>query len=117
MRRLLALMAFGVTLSLVGYVSAEPVTKDAGVVKPVIKCSTCGAEFTSSAGIEEHVKSHPGHMMMKSDNEGNLVKCSTCGVEFTSKAGVVDVYRPDPDKASGKPVILCSTCRSYDRSW
>jgi len=115
MRRLLALMAFGVTLSVVGYVSAEPAAKDAGVVKPVINCSTCGAEFTSSAGIEEHVKSHPGHMMMKSDNEGNLVKCSTCGVEFTSKAGVVDVYRPGIAGASEKPIILCSTCSSYER--
>lgn len=117
MRRLLALMAFAVTFSLVGYVAAEPVAKDSGVVKPVIKCSTCGAEFTSSAGIEDHARSYPGHMMMRSGTEGNLVKCSTCGVEFTSSAGIVDVHRPDPAKMNDKPVIMCSTCRSYDRKW
>lgn len=115
MRRLLALMAFAVTLSLVGYVAAEPVAKDSGVVKPVIKCSTCGAEFTSSAGIVDHARSHPGHMMMGTGNEGNLVKCSTCGVEFTSRAGVVDVYRTGVAGANEKPIILCSTCSSYER--
>jgi hypothetical protein len=30
-------------------------------VKPLIKCSTCGVEFTSQAGLEEHLKAHPEH--------------------------------------------------------
>jgi len=115
MRKILALMAFGLSLSFAGYVAAEPVSEDAGTVKPVIKCSTCGAEFTSSAGIEDHARSHPRHMMMGMGNEGNLVKCSTCGVEFTSSAGVVDVHRPGKTGASEKPIILCSTCSSYER--
>ena len=115
MRKILALMAFGLSLSLVSYVAAEPVSKDTGAVKPVIKCSTCGAEFTSSAGIEDHARSHPGHMMRGAGFDGNLVKCSTCGVEFTSSAGVVDVHRPGVTGANEKPIILCSTCSRYER--
>ena len=121
MRRLLALLAFGVALSLTGYVVADPVATDTGTIKPLIKCSTCGSEFTSAAGIEEHVKSHPGHMALRPENENLLVKCSTCGVEFTSRVGVVDTYKPSPDMMantnSEKPLIICSSCNSYDRKW
>jgi hypothetical protein len=115
MRRLLALLAFGVGLSLVGYVSAEPVATDTKMEKPLIKCSSCGAEFTSSAGIVDHVKSHPGHAAWKPEDENLLVRCTSCGVEFTSRVGVVDVYRPDPNKkTSDKPLIICSSCNSYE---
>jgi DNA-directed RNA polymerase subunit RPC12/RpoP len=45
--------------------------------EPLIKCSTCGVEFTAQA-ITQHLQEHPDHQA------GPLIKCSTCGVEFTS---------------------------------
>jgi DNA-directed RNA polymerase subunit RPC12/RpoP len=87
MRRLLALVALGLTLSIGGNVMADQVADERVKAKNLIKCSTCGAEFTSAAGVEEHVRSHPGHKATLP--KGTLIKCSTCGVEFTDRAGVV----------------------------
>jgi DNA-directed RNA polymerase subunit RPC12/RpoP len=96
---------------------ADQVADEHVKAKNLIKCSTCGAEFTSAAGVEEHVRSYPGHKA--SLPEGTLIKCSTCGVEFTSRAGTVEVSNPEPRKAesvSGKDTILikCSTCKSIE---
>jgi DNA-directed RNA polymerase subunit RPC12/RpoP len=95
---------------------ADQVADEHVKAKNLIKCSTCGAEFTSAAGVEEHVRSYPGHKA--SLPEGTLIKCSTCGVEFTSRAGVVEVTNPGPGKAesvSGKAILIkCSTCKSIE---
>jgi ribosomal protein L32 len=117
MRRLLALVALGLSLSIGGNVMADQVADDHVKARNLIKCSTCGAEFTSAAGVEEHVRSHPGHKATLP--KGTLIKCSTCGVEFTDRAGVVEVSNPGPGKAesvSGKDTILikCSTCKGIE---
>ena len=31
--------------------------------KPLIKCSTCGVEFTTREEAEEHMKTHPEHQV------------------------------------------------------
>lgn len=31
--------------------------------KPLIKCSTCGVEFTTRENAEEHLKTHPEHQV------------------------------------------------------
>ena len=31
--------------------------------KPLIKCSTCGVEFTTREEAEEHIKTHPEHQV------------------------------------------------------
>jgi ribosomal protein L32 len=117
MRRLLALVVLGLSLSIGGNVMADQVANEHVKAKNLIKCSTCGVEFTLAAGVQDHVRSHPGHKA--SLPEGTLVKCSTCGVEFTDRAGVVEVINAGPGKAesvSGKDTILikCSTCKSIE---
>jgi DNA-directed RNA polymerase subunit RPC12/RpoP len=95
---------------------ADQVANEHVKAKNLIKCSTCGAEFTLAAGVQDHVRSHPGHKA--SLPEGALIKCSTCGVEFTDRAGVVDVSNAGPGKAesvSGKAILIkCSTCKSIE---
>jgi ribosomal protein L32 len=96
---------------------ADQVADEQVKAKNLIKCSTCGVEFTLAAGVVEHVRSHPEHKA--SLPKGALIKCSTCGVEFTDRAGVVDVINAGPGKAesvSGKDTILikCSTCKSIE---
>jgi DNA-directed RNA polymerase subunit RPC12/RpoP len=56
------------------------------VAKPLIKCSTCGVEFTTLKEAEEHLKTHPEHKLTSVSGESAkpLIKCSTCGVEFTT---------------------------------
>jgi DNA-directed RNA polymerase subunit RPC12/RpoP len=53
-----------------------------GDSKVLIKCSTCGVEFTSNTAAGQHMKGHPGHELPTPAQP--LIKCSTCGVEFTS---------------------------------
>ena len=65
---------------------ATPVSQGAAA-KPLIKCSTCGVEFTTLKEAEEHVKTHPEHKiapMPTGQSAQPLIKCSTCGVEFTT---------------------------------
>ena len=54
--------------------------KGTTATQPLIKCTTCGVEFTSQVSLKKHLQENPAH------KEGPLVKCSTCGVEFTSPA-------------------------------
>jgi DNA-directed RNA polymerase subunit RPC12/RpoP len=118
MRRFLTLIMYGVSLCLFGYLtigsaSANDVSVNSEAVKPLIKCSTCGVEFTSQAGLVEHLKSHPDHQAAPSDKP--LIKCSTCGVEFTSDAGVADHIKANPAHkvsamGSAAHIIKCSTC-------
>ncbi|MRR33609.1 hypothetical protein EG829_02775 [bacterium] len=113
MRRLLALAAFGAALSLFGYAAAETVPAETEAVKPLIKCSTCGVEFTSQAGLTDHVKAHPEHAAATESGKV-LIKCSTCGTEFTSQAGVEEHIKSHPGHVmaptSGKGLVKCSTC-------
>jgi uncharacterized C2H2 Zn-finger protein len=118
MRRLLTFIIFGVSLCFVGYIttgssSANDTSVKSEVAKPLIKCSTCGVEFTSQAGLEEHLKAHPEHNAVASDKP--LIRCSTCGVLFTSSAGVTDHIKANPSHkvaatGSGNALIKCSTC-------
>ena len=117
MRRLLALVVLGLSLSIGGNAMADQVADEHVKAKNLIKCSTCGAEFTLAAGVQDHIRSHPEHKA--SLPEGALIKCSTCGVEFTARAGTVEVSNPGSGKAesvSGKDTILikCSTCKSIE---
>ncbi len=112
MRRLVTLVFAVVVLFLFGFANSglaadESVTTGQGTVKPLIKCSTCGVEFTSRAGLEEHLKAFPEHKAATSEAAKSLIKCSTCGVEFTSQAGVVEHLKAHPDH---KAIIKCSTC-------
>jgi DNA-directed RNA polymerase subunit RPC12/RpoP len=116
MRRLISLVIVGMALSIFSFASTGmarvnmlPKTEAA---KPLIKCSTCGVEFTSSAGIEQHLKAHPEHVAAAPKPEKPLIRCSTCGVEFTSSAAVEDHVRAYPTHKAEptKPLIKCSTC-------
>ncbi len=113
MRRLQLLAVIGLVFCFFGYTSiglaaSEPVTGNTETAaKPLIKCSTCGVEFTSQAGLVEHLKTHPGHMPATAGTAKPLIKCSTCGVEFTSVAGIEEHLKSNPDH---KALIKCSTC-------
>ena len=117
MRSLISLIIVGLALSLFSFASAgmatgEPAAGKTEAAKPLIRCSTCGVEFTSSAGIEQHLKAHPEHVRATPKADKPLIRCSTCGVEFTSSAGVeehVQAY-PTHKAESTKPLIKCSTC-------
>jgi len=98
MRKLLALMVLGAALSLFGCATTDAPATKADSPKQFIKCSTCGAEFTSRAGIEEHLKSHPGHQA----DVQPLIKCETCGAEFTSSAGLADHIQANPGHKPAK---------------
>jgi len=98
MRRLLALIVFVSALSLGVYAIADTDTPQAENQKPLIKCATCGVEFTSKAGQEEHLKAHPDHKAAPS----TLYKCETCGVEFTSQAGLEDHVKVSPGHKPAK---------------
>ncbi len=111
MRKILALIVFGAALSLVGYAAAESADPGTEAAKPLIRCSTCGVTFTSSAGLIDHYKAHPEHMASNAGSATNVIKCSTCGVEFTSKAGAEDHVKANPSHVlSAAPLLKCSTC-------
>ncbi len=74
MRRLIAMVVFASALSLFGCATTEtaaptpttqpqPVTATGGS-KPLIKCSTCGVEFTTLQELQEHMKAHPEHKIV-----------------------------------------------------
>ncbi len=112
MRRFPVLAVIGLVICLVGFstsglAAGEPVTGNAETAKPLIKCATCGVEFTSQAGLVEHLKAHPEHVAATAQTTKPLIKCSTCGVEFTSVAGIEEHLKTNPDH---KALIKCSTC-------
>lgn len=99
MRKFLALIVLGSVLCLYGYASTETMAQQTESPKQLIKCATCGVEFTSQAGVEEHLKAHPGHVTADAKP---LIKCSTCGVEFTSQAGLADHVKSNPGHKPAK---------------
>ncbi len=114
MRQVLAILLLGSALAFFGVVATAVPSLATETAKPLIKCSTCGVEFTSQAGLEDHYAAHPEHMKAApAQATSPLIKCETCGVEFTSKAGLVEHLQAYPThKAAGgaKPLIKCSTC-------
>jgi len=85
MRQILAIVFLASALALFGLVTTGVPSLAAEAAKPLIKCSTCGVEFTSQAGIEDHYAAHPEHMKAAPAQAAKpLIKCSTCGVEFTT---------------------------------
>jgi uncharacterized C2H2 Zn-finger protein len=87
-----------------GTLMASPHTEDSNIL---IKCSTCGVEFTSSSATEQHMKMHPDHKVTKSAEP--LIKCSTCGAEFTSQVSLKKHLQENREH-KGAPLIKCSTC-------
>jgi hypothetical protein len=70
MRKLVSIVLFASALSLLGCATTETTAPKTKVEKPVttgqkakplIKCATCGVEFTTQKELEEHLKTHPGH--------------------------------------------------------
>ncbi len=112
MRQLLAILLMGTALAIFGLVTTEVPSVAAETARPLIKCETCGAEFTSQAGLVDHLKANPSHKAAAMAPEAKpLIKCSTCGVEFTSQAGMVDHLKAYPThKQAAQPLIKCSTC-------
>ena len=121
MRQLLVVLFLGSALALFGIATTNVPSLAAETTKQLIKCSTCGVEFTSQAGIEDHYKAYPEHMTAAPAEKAKpLIKCSTCGVEFTSQAGLEEHLKAHPthkatDTMGGaagasKPLIKCSTC-------
>lgn len=94
----LAFSGFSATLA----ASTQPADSDI-----LVKCSTCGVEFTAPAATEQHMKAHPGHKLTM-PNE-NLIKCSTCGAEFTAHVGQKHHPTMHSDHMD-KMLIKCSTC-------
>jgi len=114
MSRLISVLLSGFVALLFGFAPVvmashehETVAGKTETVKPLIKCSTCGVEFTSSAGLAEHLKAYPEHKAATVEPAKPLIKCSTCGVEFTSYAGVDEHIKINPEH---KALIKCSTC-------
>lgn len=95
-----AFVAFGSA----GTQIASAQTEDSSIL---IKCSTCGVDFTSKLAAEEHIKSHPEHKVTTPTHP--LIKCSTCGADFTSHAGLKDNLQTNPDHHKGS-LVKCSTC-------
>jgi DNA-directed RNA polymerase subunit RPC12/RpoP len=95
-----AFMTYGFNTTLATASSSE--TQDG-----LIKCTTCGAEFTSIPLAEQHLKEQKNHEITESAQP--LVKCSTCGVEFTSEAGLKK-HLQTKDQHPDTPLIKCSTC-------
>jgi hypothetical protein len=69
-RIIFAVVLFASALSLLGCATTEkaaptPKADQAETTgqkaKPLIKCSTCGVEFTTREEAEEHIKTHPEH--------------------------------------------------------
>lgn len=112
MRRFLALVLFGSSLALFGCATTNTTPTKSSAAKTLIRCSTCGAEFTSSAGITEHLKSHPGHVSASEEATKPLIKCETCGMVFTSQAGIVEHIKAHPGHEAVNTALLvkCSTC-------
>ncbi|MRR55761.1 MAG: hypothetical protein EG822_14865 [Deltaproteobacteria bacterium] len=94
MRKLLAVIVLGSALCLTGCATTNAPADSAQSAKQFIKCSTCGAEFTSQAGLTEHLMAHPDHKAVTDAKP--LIKCATCGVEFTSQAGVQEHIQSHP---------------------
>ncbi len=89
------------------------------VAKPLIKCETCGVEFTTIKELQEHLKAHPEHKVapVAGQTAQPLIKCSTCGVEFTTLKEAQEHIKTHPEHKlapvpgqSTKPLIKCSTC-------
>lgn len=117
MRRVIGIILLGSALALSGCATGGSPQQKADATRPLIKCSTCGAEFTSSAGMEDHLKSHPDHQTAAAGTEPTpLVRCSTCGTSFTSQAEVTEhlkthpTHKVAPVQRGQHPLIKCSTC-------
>ena len=93
MRRLLTAVVLCMSICLFGY-TANAVGDEAPqkASSPFIKCTTCGQEFTTQQGLQEHYKSHPDHQSTAPPvRRSAAIRCSTCGQEFTVQQGV-DAY-------------------------
>jgi uncharacterized C2H2 Zn-finger protein len=111
MRRLLATLFLMSALALPGLVSTGVPSYADEAAKTLIKCDTCGALFTSQAGLEDHLKAHPDHKAAATpESEKPLIKCGTCGTVFTAQAGLIDHLKAHPDHKAAAPIIKCSTC-------
>ncbi len=105
MRRLITLVVLCLPLFLFSVATAQtpapaeqPAQTTGGVAKPLIKCSTCGAEFTTLREVQEHLKAHPEHKLVAIGEVAKpLVKCSTCGVEFTTLKEVQEHLKVHPE--------------------
>lgn len=95
MRKVLAIIVLGSALCLTGCATTDPPADSSQSAKQFIKCSTCGAEFTSQAGLNEHLMTHPDHKAAPTSAKP-LIRCSTCGVEFTSQAGIEEHIQSHP---------------------
>jgi DNA-directed RNA polymerase subunit RPC12/RpoP len=114
----LPLLLFGVAMAETSKPAPEPVAAT-GASKPLIKCSTCGVEFTTIKELEKHMMAHPEHKLvpMAGSQTQPLIKCSTCGVEFTTLKEAQEHIKTQPEHklvpTAGSvthPLIKCSTC-------
>jgi len=126
MRRLVTLVVLCLPLLLFSLATAQtpmpteqPVQATGGVTKPLVKCSTCGVEFTTLKELQEHLKAHPEHKIVPlagGETAKPLIKCSTCGAEFTTIREVQEHLKAHPEHnlvAIGEvaqPLVKCSTC-------
>lgn len=125
MRRLTALVVFSLSLLLTGLAMAETpmpaVQQGQATVQaatPLVRCSTCGVEFTTLKGLQEHLIAHPGHKIVPAAGgvAAPLVKCSTCGAEFTTISEIQEHLKAHPEHklvstgGVAAPLVKCSTC-------
>ena len=76
----------------------QPAQATGEVSKNLIKCSTCGTEFTTLKELQEHLKAHPEHKVVPTGETAKpLIKCSTCGVEFTTLKEVQEHMKAHPE--------------------
>jgi|LGVE01.1.fsa_nt_gb DNA-directed RNA polymerase subunit RPC12/RpoP len=107
MSRFLVLALLASTFIIFGFqgtLMAAPQAEDASIL---IKCSTCGVDFTSKSASGQHMKGHSEHKVTTPTHP--LIKCSTCGVDFTSHVSLKEHLQINPDHQRG-PLVICSTC-------
>lgn len=127
MRRIITAVALALPMSLFClHVSAAPALAAQPMAAtgkhspaPLVKCSTCGVEFTTINELQEHLKAHKDHKLepIAQQSAAPLVKCSTCGVEFTALTDAGNHVKTHPGHTlvsqtgqSTIPLVRCSTC-------
>ncbi len=62
MRKVIALITLALALSAIGCACPMSAEKEEPAASGnIIKCATCGVEFTNPAGLEDHIRANPTH--------------------------------------------------------
>lgn len=108
MTRLLVLALLMSTFFVFGHQATGMANSDNQAANVLIKCATCGVEFTTKVAAAQHAADNSNHQMVE-ESGNSVIKCSTCGVEFTSGTDLKQHLQQNPDH-QGVALVKCSTC-------